>query len=252
MLFGKKKKSKGFTSPNFEIHHKVTVIQTVVDIYINGVKSKSPEKRSWCQGGGAQRWEDNLCCQSINKGRRDGTQGATALACFKIWAAGRACLKSWSPGEASFTLSKFPASRLSSAKPRGWALWLAYFWSSCSKCLKCWGQRVVGLSLQSAMLEPAALTGTMLCAEFSAVFDSLWAHGLQPSRFLCPWDSPGKNKRVGWHALLQGIFPTQGSNPRLLHCRRILYQLSHQGRFFWWSPVPDAPDSHLVLVLVLH
>ena len=42
-------------------------------------------------------------------------------------------------------------------------------------------------------------------------------------------DSPGKNTGVGCHALLQGIFPTQGSNPGLPHCRRILYQLSHQG-----------------------
>ena len=40
--------------------------------------------------------------------------------------------------------------------------------------------------------------------------------GLQPSRHLCPWDSPGKNTAVGCHALLQGIFLTQGSNPRLL------------------------------------
>ena len=42
-------------------------------------------------------------------------------------------------------------------------------------------------------------------------------------------DSPGKNTGVGWHALLHGIFLTQGSNPRLLHCRLILYPLSHQG-----------------------
>ena len=41
--------------------------------------------------------------------------------------------------------------------------------------------------------------------------------------------SRGKNTGVGYHALLQGIFPTQGSNPGLLHCRRILYHLSHQG-----------------------
>ena len=44
------------------------------------------------------------------------------------------------------------------------------------------------------------------------------------------WNSPGKNTRVSSHSLLQGIFPTQGSNPGLLHCRQILYQLSHQGR----------------------
>ena len=48
-------------------------------------------------------------------------------------------------------------------------------------------------------------------------------------RLLCPWNSPGKNTGVGGHSLLQGIFPTQGLNPGLPHCKRILYQLSHQG-----------------------
>ena len=43
------------------------------------------------------------------------------------------------------------------------------------------------------------------------------------------WDSPGKNSGVGHHALFQGIFPTQGSNPHLMHCRQILHPLSHQG-----------------------
>ena len=43
-------------------------------------------------------------------------------------------------------------------------------------------------------------------------------------------DSPGKNTGVGCHALLQGIFPTQGSNPGLLHCRRIFLHLSYQER----------------------
>ena len=42
-------------------------------------------------------------------------------------------------------------------------------------------------------------------------------------------DSPGKNTRAGCHAFLQGIFPTQGLNPGLPHCRRILYQLSYPG-----------------------
>ena len=41
-------------------------------------------------------------------------------------------------------------------------------------------------------------------------------------------DSPGKHTGVRCHALIQGIFPTQGSNPGLPHCRRILYRLSHQ------------------------
>ena len=55
----------------------------------------------------------------------------------------------------------------------------------------------------------------------------VWPHGLQPARLLCPRDSPGKNTGVGCHALLQGILLTQGSNPSLLHCRQILYRLSH-------------------------
>ena len=46
-----------------------------------------------------------------------------------------------------------------------------------------------------------------------------WPHGLCPSRLLCLWDSADKNTGVGCYALLQGIFPTQGSNPPLLHCR---------------------------------
>ena len=58
---------------------------------------------------------------------------------------------------------------------------------------------------------------------------TLWPHGLQPARLLCPWGSPGKSTGVGCHALLQGIFPTQGLNPGLPHCRWILYHLSHQG-----------------------
>ena len=54
--------------------------------------------------------------------------------------------------------------------------------------------------------------------------DSLWTHGLYS-----PWNSPGQNTGVGSLSFLQGIFPTQGSNPGLLHCRGIPYQLSHQG-----------------------
>ena len=49
------------------------------------------------------------------------------------------------------------------------------------------------------------------------------------TKFLCPWDFQGKSTGVGCHFLLQGIFPTQGSNPGLSHCRQTLYHLSHQG-----------------------
>ena len=57
---------------------------------------------------------------------------------------------------------------------------------------------------------------------------SVVSNSLQPHGLYCPWNSPGQNTRVGSHSFLQGIFPTQGSNPGLLRCRWILYQLSHQ------------------------
>ena len=59
----------------------------------------------------------------------------------------------------------------------------------------------------------------------SVMSNFLWPHGLYT-----PWNSLGQNTKVGSLSLLQGIFPTSGSNPCLLHCRWILYQLSHKGR----------------------
>ena len=59
----------------------------------------------------------------------------------------------------------------------------------------------------------------------SVVSDCLWPHGLHS-----PWNSRGQNTGMGSLSLLQGIFPTQGLNRGLLHCRQLLYQLSHKGR----------------------
>ena len=56
--------------------------------------------------------------------------------------------------------------------------------------------------------------------------------------FFSPWNSPGKNTGLSCHFLLQGIFPTQGSNPGLLHCRQIIYHLNNKG----------SPCSFLVFV----
>src|SRR5574340_837670 len=55
------------------------------------------------------------------------------------------------------------------------------------------------------------------------------SNSLRPHGLYSPSNSPGQNTGVGSCALLQGIFPTQGSNPGLQHCRQILYHLSHQG-----------------------
>ena len=66
---------------------------------------------------------------------------------------------------------------------------------------------------------------------FKNAFDShsVVSSSLQDNGLYSPWNSPGQNTGVGSLSLLQRIFPTQGSNPGLLHCRPILYHLSHQG-----------------------
>ena len=70
------------------------------------------------------------------------------------------------------------------------------------------------------------LMGTQEWSEnHSVVFNSLRPHGLYS-----PWTSPGENTGVGSLSLLQGIFPTQGSNPGLLHCRQILLPVEPQGK----------------------
>ena len=90
---------------------------------------------------------------------------------------------------------------------------------------------------------------SFLCAVFyeesestsrSVVSDSLLPHGLYS-----PWNSPGQYTGVGSLSLLQGIFPTQGSNPGLPHCRRILYQLTHKGspRVLEWVAYPFSNGS---------
>ena len=70
----------------------------------------------------------------------------------------------------------------------------------------------------------------------SVVPESLRPRGLQPTRLLLenlllenPWDSPDKNTGMDCHFPLQGIFPTQESNPGLLHCRQMIYRLSYEG-----------------------
>ena len=64
----------------------------------------------------------------------------------------------------------------------------------------------------------------------SVTSGSLWPHGLKPARLLCPWDSPGKNTGMGCHALLQGIFLTQGLSLPLLHWQVDSLPLNHQSR----------------------
>ena len=95
-------------------------------------------------------------------------------------------------------------------------------WPDCP-CVK-WSQglplaEVVVCVARATCVHAKSFSHVQLCA-------ILWTAA---ARLLCPWDSPGKKIGVGCHSLLQGIFPTQGLIPGLLHCRQILYQLSHLG-----------------------
>ena len=89
---------------------------------------------------------------------------------------------------------------------------------------------LVGMSIDTALWRTV----------HSVVSDSLWPHGLHS-----PWNSLGQNIGVGICSLLQRIFPTQGSNPGLLHCGQILYHLSHQGspRILEWVAYPFSSRS---------
>ena len=78
----------------------------------------------------------------------------------------------------------------------------------------------------------------------SVMYHSSWHHGLEPPRLLCPWGFPSKNTGVGCHTFPQGIFPIQGSNPHLPHCRWILYLPSH-----WGSPRWVVHDSSCLSTL---
>ena len=73
----------------------------------------------------------------------------------------------------------------------------------------------------------------------SVVSYSLWPYGLYHT-----WNSPGQNTGNS-HSFLQGVFPTQGSNPGLPHCRWILHQLSHKGspRTLEWAAYPFSRES---------
>ena len=87
----------------------------------------------------------------------------------------------------------------------------------------------------------ARLQDTRESESHLAVSNSLRVHGLHS-----PWNSPGQNTGVGSFSILQGIFPTKGSNPGLPHCKWILYQLSHKGgsRILEWVDYPFSCGSY--------
>ena len=85
------------------------------------------------------------------------------------------------------------------------------------------------LRLCASTAVPREIRSHILCFTPKKKKSSVLSSSLWPHRLHSQWNSLGQNTGVGSHSLFQGIFPTQGSNPSLPHCRWILYQLSHQG-----------------------
>ena len=85
------------------------------------------------------------------------------------------------------------------------------------------------LSVQSSSRLLRVCVCVCVCVCGSVVCDSLQSYGLYPTRLLCPWIFQARI--LEWVAISfsDGIFPTQGSNSGLLHCRKILYHLSYLG-----------------------
>ena len=119
----------------------------------------------------------------------------------------------WEGLQTHWTLSKFP-----------FIIWSLWFISLVYNLI---------FSLQFCIFSPWFLSHLVMS-------NSLQRHGLYS-----PWNSPGQNTRVGSLSLLQGIFPTQGLNPCLPHCRQILYQLSHHRspRILEWVVYPFSRGS---------
>ena len=106
-------------------------------------------------------------------------------------------------------------------------------WEFCSKLgNRCWTVFVEAL-LESYICVSIYYASVCVCLVTQLCLTLCDPMNCSPPDSSVHEDSPGKNTGVGCHALLQGIFPTQGSNPSLPHCRWILYHLSHQGSPFY-------------------
>ena len=95
-----------------------------------------------------------------------------------------------------------------------------------------WGDRHIGSDWRLHPLSMGEVTPRVRSSPFIGGFSeshSVVSNSLRPHELYSPWNTPGQNTGDGSLSLLQGIFPTQGSNPGLPHCRQILYQPSHQG-----------------------
>ena len=119
--------------------------------------------------------------------------------------------------------NKAPPLRLnltSQQNPASWGLYRKLTNPSCS-----------GHTCKTSLCQQVLYRIRSGCQSSESESRSVLSDSLQSNGLCSPWNSPGQNTGVGSLSLLQGISPTQGSNPGLPHCRQILYQLGLQ-----WSP----------------
>ena len=132
----------------------------------------------------------------------------------------------------------------------GWDGWMAsptrWTWVSVNSGSWCWTGRPGVLRFMGLQRVGHDWATDLIWSEVKKWSEShsVMSNSLQP-RGLSPWNFPDQNTGVGSLSLLQGVFPTQGSNPGLPHCRQILYQLSHKGspRILEWVAYPFSRGS---------
>ena len=122
-----------------------------------------------------------------------------------------------------------------------------------TSCLSIWHQMGISIISNLGQLRPILLWASvyrvlqtlMIISLVLCESCSVLSNSLRPHRLYIPENSPDQNTGVGSLSPLQGIFPTQGSNPGLPHCGLILYQLSHKGspRILEWVAYPFSSIS---------
>ena len=113
-----------------------------------------------------------------------------------------------------------------------------YWWALLGILLPChWAKTFSPCEADCILVQALESYCVCPCAQWYLTFSQ--PHGLYSTRLLCAWNSVGKNTGMGSYSFLQGIFPTQGSNSGLLHCKQVLYHLSQQGspydHIIFWS-----------------
>ena len=172
----------------------------------------------------------------------------------EIWRSGVTWLKSW-VSHSLEVVTKYQSSVTGDREREGQGIWNrermrqqeGLIWRSAAEPRSSRGSK--------AMFFNSKNNGALALLSRSVLSDSLQHRGLQPASLLCSWEFSRQEYWSGCHALLQGIFPTQGSNPGLLHCRRIFFPSEPQWgaiKMLWGEGRKgDQTSMSKILILLL-